>query len=74
MARTALIVKCKRLQTEHMKALASGKDPVNPTRVYNRCERCGKIRGFMRRFGLCHICFRNLAGEGLIMGVRKSSW
>jgi small subunit ribosomal protein S14 len=44
------------------------------TRVRNRCMKCGRPRGYMRRFGLCRICFRELALEGKIPGVRKSSW
>ncbi len=43
-------------------------------RVRNRCRRCGRPRGYMRRFGLCRICFRELANEGVIPGVVKSSW
>lgn len=43
-------------------------------RVRNRCQRCGRPRGYMRRFGLCRICFRELAGQGLVPGVVKSSW
>jgi len=42
--------------------------------VRNRCKRCGRPRGYMRRFGLCRICFRELALEGEIPGVTKSSW
>ncbi len=42
--------------------------------VRNRCKRCGRPRGYMRRFGLCRICFRELALEGKIPGVVKSSW
>ena len=42
--------------------------------VRNRCERCGRPRGYMRRFGLCRICFRELALQGKIPGVMKSSW
>jgi small subunit ribosomal protein S14 len=44
------------------------------TRVRNRCKRCGRPRGYIRRFGLCRICFRELALEGKIPGVVKSSW
>lgn len=44
------------------------------TRVRNRCERCGRPRGYMRRFRLCRICFRELALRGQIPGVVKSSW
>lgn len=43
-------------------------------RVRNRCARCGRPRAYMRRFGLCRICFRQLALEGKVPGVTKSSW
>lgn len=43
-------------------------------RVRNRCSRCGRPRAYMRRFGLCRICFRELASQGVIPGVVKSSW
>jgi small subunit ribosomal protein S14 len=42
--------------------------------VRNRCARCGRPRGYIRRFGLCRICFRELSLEGQIPGVKKSSW
>lgn len=42
--------------------------------VRNRCKICGRPRGYMRRFGLCRICFRDLALRGKIPGVTKSSW
>jgi len=45
-----------------------------PTRVRNRCMRCGRPRGYMRRFGLCRICFRELAVQGKIPGITKASW
>lgn len=45
-----------------------------PTRVRNRCKICGRPRGYMRRFGLCRICFRELSLQGKIPGVVKSSW
>ena len=45
-----------------------------PVRVRNRCSRCGRPRGYIRRFGLCRICFRELALEGKIPGVVKASW
>jgi small subunit ribosomal protein S14 len=44
------------------------------TRVRNRCARCGRPRGYYRRFGLCRICIRELALEGKIPGLAKSSW
>ncbi|MFC1962703.1 type Z 30S ribosomal protein S14 [Chloroflexota bacterium] len=40
----------------------------------SRCHVCGRPRGYMRKFGLCRICFRKLALEGYLPGVRKSSW
>jgi small subunit ribosomal protein S14 len=40
----------------------------------NRCRVCGRPRGYLRKFELCRICFRNLALEGKIPGVIKSSW
>jgi small subunit ribosomal protein S14 len=43
-------------------------------RVRNRCQQCGRPRGYIRRFGLCRICFRELALKGQIPGVTKSSW
>jgi small subunit ribosomal protein S14 len=42
--------------------------------VRNRCVRCGRPRGYIRRFGLCRICFREMALQGKIPGVVKSSW
>ncbi len=42
--------------------------------VRNRCKVCGRPRGYIRRFGLCRICFRERALQGLIPGVVKSSW
>ncbi|MBI5352823.1 MAG: type Z 30S ribosomal protein S14 [Chloroflexi bacterium] len=42
--------------------------------VRNRCQRCGRPRGYIRRFGLCRICFRELALTGKIPGVIKASW
>ncbi len=52
----------------------SQKKPKFSTRAVNRCFRCGRARGFMRDFDLCRICFRELANEGQIPGVKKSSW
>ena len=44
------------------------------TRAYNRCRLCGRVHSFMRRFGTCRICFRELAWKGEIPGVKKASW
>lgn len=74
MARKSLIVSTQRKQESVAKAIKAGKKPHRPTKAYNRCPQCGKMQGYMRRFDMCRICFRELASEGLIMGVRKSSW
>lgn len=61
MARKALIEKAK-------------KEKKFKTREYNRCQRCGRARGYMRKFKLCRICFRELASNGMIPGIKKASW
>lgn len=52
----------------------SKKEPKYPVRKRNRCKICGNPRGFMRRFTLCRICFRELSLKGELAGVRKASW
>lgn len=47
---------------------------ASPTRVRNRCSQSGRSRGFLRKFGISRIAFRDLALEGQIPGVTKSSW
>ncbi len=61
MARKALIEKAKR-------------KPKFGVRGYTRCNRCGRPRAVYRKFGLCRICFREMALRGEIPGVRKASW
>ncbi|NKB24490.1 MAG: type Z 30S ribosomal protein S14 [Kiritimatiellae bacterium] len=61
MAKTSLIVK-------------SNRTPKFRARTYSRCRQCGRSRGYMRKFQLCRICFRELASEGKIPGVTKASW
>jgi small subunit ribosomal protein S14 len=61
MAKTCWIEKAKRT-------------PKFSTRRVRRCQRCGRSRAVLRRFGLCRICFRDLALKGEIPGVRKASW
>jgi len=48
--------------------------PKFAVRAYNRCGLCGRPRGYLRKFGVCRICFRTLASKGEITGVTKSSW
>jgi small subunit ribosomal protein S14 len=50
------------------------KDKKYSTRKVIRCRRCGRVRGVLRKFELCRICFRELAHEGVLPGVKKSSW
>lgn len=61
MARKALIEKAQRV-------------PKFAVRHRNRCNLCGRPRGFIRIFELCRLCFRNLALKGVLPGVKKTSW
>ena len=69
MATTAKIARDEALAV----AKASGK-PKLSCRHRNRCFRCGRPRGFLRKFKLCRICFRELALAGEVPGVIKASW
>ncbi|MBT5338274.1 type Z 30S ribosomal protein S14 [Candidatus Falkowbacteria bacterium] len=48
--------------------------PKFSSRIVRRCWRCGRAHGYMRKFALCRICFRELAEKGEIPGVTRSSW
>ena len=48
--------------------------PKYKVRGYNRCGRCGRPRAYLRKFGLCRICVRDLALDGKVPGVVKASW
>ena len=61
MARKALVEKWK-------------KEPKYSTRAYTRCRLCGRPHAVLKKFGICRICFRELAWQGLIPGVKKASW
>lgn len=50
------------------------KDTRFKVRKYNRCQLCGRPRGYLRKFGICRICFRTMASQGQIPGVVKASW
>ena len=54
--------------------LKSQRKPKFSVRKHSRCQLCGRTRGFLRRFGTCRICFRELAWRGEIPGVKKASW
>ena len=61
MARKSMIAKNKR-------------KPKFSTRQYTRCNRCGRPHAVLKKYGICRICFRELANEGKLPGVKKSSW
>lgn len=61
MAKKSLIAKCKR-------------KPKFSVRQYNRCQRCGRPRGYYRKFQLCRLCVRELALRGELPGMIKASW
>lgn len=48
--------------------------PKFKVRQHNRCQICGRPRGFLRFFNICRVCFREYASQGKIPGVRKASW
>ena len=50
------------------------REPKFKVRKYTRCQLCGRPRGYLRKFGICRICFRTLASQGQIPGVVKASW
>jgi small subunit ribosomal protein S14 len=54
--------------------IKSESEPKFSTRHRNRCQLCGRPRGYMRKFRICRICFRDLASKGQIPGVTKASW
>lgn len=57
-----------------VKSQRSLENPKFSTRIVRRCWRCGRKHAYMRQFGLCRICFRELASKGEVPGVTKSSW
>jgi len=69
MATTAKQAKDRRLEKAHR-----AKTPKLRCRQRHRCWRCGRPRGYLRKFGICRLCFRQLALNGEIPGVIKASW
>jgi len=68
-----------RKQMARLEASRKGPDavPMLPReliRIKRRCRLCGRARAVYRKFGVCRICFRNLASDGMIPGVMKASW
>jgi small subunit ribosomal protein S14 len=52
----------------------ASRKPKFSTRAYTRCRICGRPHSVLRKFGICRICFRNLAYKGQLPGVKKASW
>jgi len=52
----------------------SKRKPKFSSRIVRRCFKCGRYRGYIKDFGLCRICFREMASRGEIPGIKKSSW
>jgi ribosomal protein S14 len=78
MSTTAQYVKFRR-QMEKLAASKRTPDkvqmpPRERIRIRRRCMLCGRARAVYRKFGICRICFRNMASDGLIPGVQKASW
>jgi small subunit ribosomal protein S14 len=72
---TAKRVKDKKIQKTFQTARDNKeKRPKFSTRRHNRCQICARPRAFLRKFGICRLCFRGLALKGEIPGVSKSSW
>ena len=63
-------------KAKDQKRVAEGKKPLSKAKVraYNRCKICGRPHAYLRDFGVCRICFRELAHKGQIPGVKKASW
>ncbi len=54
--------------------IKASRTPKYTVRAHNRCKLCGRPHAYMRKFGICRICFRELAYRGELPGVRKASW
>ncbi|MBU1083112.1 type Z 30S ribosomal protein S14 [Patescibacteria group bacterium] len=63
MVRQALIERANRVNPKYAK-----------TRKVNRCKICGRGKGYLRDFAICRICFRELASQGMLPGIKKASW
>jgi small subunit ribosomal protein S14 len=72
---TAKRVKDAKIQATFEKARSQQQpQPKFSSRRHNRCKLCGRPRAYLRKFGICRLCFRGLALRGEIPGVAKSSW
>ncbi len=74
MARKSKIAKANRLKKNLFQALKDSRTPKFATKVFNCCSVCGRTRGYLGKFDICRICFREKANAWELPGVRKSSW
>ncbi len=88
MARTAIVTKSRKFMERHIRALRKAREVHDnrkdrkklrikySARATNRCSivNCGRVHGYLRDFGVCRCCFRELAEKGLVPGLRKASW
>lgn len=74
MATTAKIAKDRKIADANKRAHEQKKKAKFACRHRNRCWRCGRPRGYLRKYGICRLCFRQLALNGEVPGVVKASW
>lgn len=69
-----MIAKAAKKRRKVANAIAAGVKPKKACQAYNCCQKCGRPRGYIGFFGLCRICLREMARDGQVPGLRKSSW
>ena len=69
-----LLSKGEQVMAKTSMKIKQQREPKFSTRAYNRCKICGRPHAYLRKFGICRICFRELAHKGQIPGVKKASW
>jgi len=62
------------IERERKKRILVAKGKCSKVKLHNRCRKCGRSRGYYKDFGLCRLCLRQMAHNGLLPGVVKSSW
>jgi len=73
--RAEFILQLKALEEDRKRPADQKKlRPRDRIRIRMRCRLCGRPRAVYRKFGICRICFRDMASDGLIPGVKKASW
>jgi small subunit ribosomal protein S14 len=67
MARKAIVIKQQKLAKKYFAAKAEGRSIKHPTKFYNRCQLCGRVKSYVRDFGVCRVCLRKYGRAGMIM-------